>query len=1003
MKRTISIMITFIILVQLCMPILMQYEIQAETINNLNGTYTQTQTPENYTIKYEYNYIENIVTECKVTIQGIIMSVPDGWLAADISRSSIYKVFYENGSETVTTDYLESEVNIEVSEIGYVLANIIFNDTNLYNGIVANLGDYILEKDDTAKQMLVKNVSNITAIDFERMDITDLTGIEKFTGLKRLGLWNNKIEDITVLNNNTNIEELYLWDNLLENDDLQVLATMTNLKTLDIGLNNITDISSIYSSASIENIYARWNSIKDLTGIDQMSTLKLLDVQGNKIKKIPELNNIEDANLNIKDQLYTATIIDKGQGQVEISIPEVFTKALDANSRYYTEEGLNLENCELSEDKTKIMVNSEDVFETNAKAEIKSGVLEGTVFFVYGVGIRYYINITEQKLESIDLDVNSDGEVTLEDTVTMKEYIDGASYTEEEYENFMKEFEKFIHIDVDGNQEINNIDYNRFVKYINKETDILFTGMIDTNYDRAEDIIAQIHTYNPNINLNDEMYIFTENGEKEITFIDENGEEQILIASVNCIDRTALGYEINYSTQDLTNSDVIVTITADEEVEDIYENEEEGWVLLEDKITLQKTYVENGEEIVVLADEAGNYTEIEVKVENISKNAPESGKLIIKKQNESGEDYVENTWTNHDIYIAIDEANKPENTTMKYTINGQEYTGSQTLTQDGEYEVILTTQDLVGNSTNVTYHVKIDKTAPEVGNLYLKLESSIGEELQNNVITGKNVYVNLEDATDNLSGIAENYYILNSNTEDKLTGSEIYRNNGNYELKVVTIDKAGNRVEQDYSFTIDKSAPTLQVDYSTTEETQESVTVTITSDKEIKSVEDWELSEDKKVLVKTFTENTDQIIIVEDLLGNQTEVHIQINNIVKKQEIRDDIYEITEDNYVLGIEPGTLMQTCLENLGIYEEIEYDDIVKTGDSITIDGTTYILIVVGDITQDGYFDIQDLSNLCYHIAGTQILTGVYLLAADMNLNIDVDMIDLSTMCSKIAGLN
>lgn len=1201
MKRTISLIIILSMIFQICMPIILQYEVQAETT-----------------------------------------------------------------SEEVTDDE-----NTEIVEG----TNITFEDVNLYNAITEILAEKITEKNDELKQVTINNeqLATIEALNLENKGIENLSGIENFTNLKELVISNNNIEDIT----------------------------------------------AILSITTLEKLVAKYNKIKSLEGIELLANLSELDVMGNQIREIPELSYIEDDKLNVTWQSYTKTIISGEKGNVELELPEAFIQAQDENSRYYSEEDFELAYCELSEDGTKIIVDAESVFKTNAKIQITSGVLENSYLFVYGVGIAYYVDCTEATLYNVDLDVNSDGEVTLADADLMKKYIDNG-YVEEEMTE--EEFTKIAHIDVDNNGEINNIDYNRFVKYINKETEILFTRKTNVQTKTNEDIIAQIYTLNPNIETNDEMYIFTENGEKEITFLDEDGEQQILLAKVSCIDKTAPGYEISYSTTEATRNSVTVTIIADEELIDVYGDYEDengeiystGWVLSEDKITLTKEYTENDRETVSLIDEAWNITSVEINVNNIFTDAPESGELILKKQNSSGENYEENTWTNENVYIVINEESRPDNTTMTYEINGEGYyTGSTTLTEDGIYEIVLTTEDSVGNSTTRAYNVKIDKTKPEVGKLNLKSESSNGEELETGVITGKNVYVSFEEGTDELSGIAETYYLLNGE-ETKITESEIYRSEGTYQIKLISVDKAGNTSEEEYSFeinkqspelevqyenqddgtmkvtiictnnrplktldgwelsgdkleltkiynvdkteeitvtdllgntakvtievtgistidflvsvdystkeltnqnvtvtivsvtpmkkldgwtlqnqykqtkiytsntsetvtvestagktveanivitnidktapevtdvsystqeitngdvvvtitaneqlqpvngwtlstdkkvleksfsqntngnqaivikdlagnqntatynvsNIDKTAPTITVSYSTTEktnqevivritsneelqeldgwtlsdenktleksfnentseqtltvrdlagnsktvtfevsnidktaarvainystreETYDPVTVTLTANEELQGLQGWTISGDKKTLQKTFTENTTETITVKDLAGNSTDVTIAINNIKQKQEIKDDVYEITEDNYILGIEANTQMQTVLNNLGVTVDNPSTGIVKTGQQITVNEITYTLIVKGDITKDGQFDIQDLSNLCSHLANLKKLEGNALKAADINLDKSVDMIDLSTMCSKLANLN
>ena len=77
------------------------------------------------------------------------------------------------------------------------------------------------------------------------------------------------------------------------------------------------------------------------------------------------------------------------------------------------------------------------------------------------------------------------------------------------------------------------------------------------------------------------------------------------------------------------------------------------------------------------------------------------------------------------------------------------------------------------------------------------------------------------------------------------------------------------------------ASPKLGVIYSTTNPTNQDVTVTITANKEIQSITGWTLSRDKKTLTKTYSQNTEEEITVKDLVGNETKQKVTINNIVQ--------------------------------------------------------------------------------------------------------------------------
>ena len=110
----------------------------------------------------------------------------------------------------------------------------------------------------------------------------------------------------------------------------------------------------------------------------------------------------------------------------------------------------------------------------------------------------------------------------------------------------------------------------------------------------------------------------------------------------------------------------------------------------------------------------------------------------------------------------------------------------------------------------------------------------------------------------------------------------------NAEETVIIKDKAGNAIPAEISINnIDKKAPEVKVKYNTTNPTRENVRVTITANEEIREVEGWEMSENKKEITKEYTENVEETLNIKDEAGNITQVKISIKNILPKIQIGD--------------------------------------------------------------------------------------------------------------------
>ena len=99
----------------------------------------------------------------------------------------------------------------------------------------------------------------------------------------------------------------------------------------------------------------------------------------------------------------------------------------------------------------------------------------------------------------------------------------------------------------------------------------------------------------------------------KVTIKDLAGNESSIEIKVENIDKTAPTLEVAYSTTDQTTEAVQVTITANEEVQNV-----DGWTKSSDGKKLTKSYSSNVEETVTVKDIAGNNSTANIKIDNIS-------------------------------------------------------------------------------------------------------------------------------------------------------------------------------------------------------------------------------------------------------------------------------------------------------------------------------------------------------------------------------------------------
>ena len=140
-------------------------------------------------------------------------------------------------------------------------------------------------------------------------------------------------------------------------------------------------------------------------------------------------------------------------------------------------------------------------------------------------------------------------------------------------------------------------------------------------------------------------------------------------------------------------------------------------------------------------------------------------------------------------------------------------------------------------------------------------------------------------------------YLKSEVTENKpvdktLTESGLYKIVINSEIR----DQNSGQYDGElvYQIKINKESPTLEINYSETNPTNQNVTVTINSNKELKEIPNWQLSENKKTLTKEYTENVEELVNVQDKDGNTIATQIRISNIDKTAPTTQVTYSITE-------------------------------------------------------------------------------------------------------------
>ena len=399
---------------------------------------------------------------------------------------------------------------------------------------------------------------------------------------------------------------------------------------------------------------------------------------------------------------------------------------------------------------------------------------------------------------------------------------------------------------------------------------------------------------------------------------------------------------ITYSTTELTNQDVVATITFDKEN-----------VTVEGGNT--HTFTENGEYTFTYRDQAGNEGTAKAIVTWIDKVLPVA---TIS--------YNITSTTNQDVVATV--TFDKENVIV-------EGGNTHTFTENGEYT--FTYRDQAGNEgtakATVTWIDKVVKVA------------IISYDITS--LTNQNV-------TASISFNEENITITNNE------GNNTYVFTENGEFIFEYRDEAGNEGTAKATVTwIDKVAPVPTITYSTTELTNQDVVATITFDKENVTVEGGNTHTFTENGEYTFTYR-DQAGNEGTAKAAVTWIEKEQP---EEPTITSNIYTI-KDSYISRIEEETTVAefkqkveanmeiTIVDNKG--NKVEDDAIICTGMIVKIgEKLEYTAVVIGDINGDGKISITDIAKIKLHLIEKEELTGASYISADINANENVTITDLA----------
>jgi hypothetical protein len=859
------------------------------------------------------------------------------------------------------------------------------NETDQF--IVEENGSYQFTLVDRGGNEKIKTI-NIQNIDKTPVDITYTLSTNEMTN-EPVQIFLQGNESFEVITVPEGIQKVVTDDDTkyyaLESDDYTFILTddAGNLTTKVVSITNIDKVAPVLSLAYSETDWTYEDVVITLSADEEITVLNnnnsktktltqngefeffVIDRAGNESSMIASVNNI-DKDAPKASGVYTPNTMVNTDVILQIVSNEIVTlESLD-----------NLALVSGTTDEFVVEINGTYQFKLTDRAgnetiktiEIKNIDKESPV-------ITFALSTEDDTNQPVEIYLTGDEAFTVTvvpegiSTVT----VDG---TVKYYANISGEY-LFQVVDSYGNTGDNTLVIDN-IDLISPTLSITLSETTWTNENVVATLLADEEIVVLN-NNNSSEYTFVQNGEFTFYVEDRAGNTASLKATVAIIDKNKPTGTFEYTTTEMTNEDLKVTILGNEPLSQVTSSENLEIIESTGVDSLaSRTYkiTENGTYHFTLTDLALNSTEYEIYISNIDKVPPVMTYTLIydtpigtKEVNELGEitkgpvvtsgddslSYQDSLITNSDVLL---EFNGNESYTMveipdSVTIDSDGY---YVLSENGTYSFI--SQDVAGNMTETEIVIStISKSTPEVTITYSETDW-----------TKNDVIATVSSTTDDYIRVVNNYNSY----------SRTFTDNGEYTF--IIQDYAGNEVYATATVNnIDRSSPVLSATYDKTTYTNDNVTVTISAN------ETFTMLNNDGSNSYTFENNGEVKLVAQDLLGNRSEIVVGVDYIDKTAP--EIVFTGQETlNLVVGQSIDLLEDVTTEN---YEDSQLAINYTTNLNKSIPGTYTVYYTVTDLAGNTGFKAREIIVIGDELTMTfngQILEDLLYLGGDsFNINL------------------
>lgn len=576
-------------------------------------------------------------------------------------------------------------------------------------------------------------------------------------------------------------------------------------------------------------------------------------------------------------------------------------------------------------------------------------------------------------------------------------------------------------------------DTTKIEKPIVPTAEIEYSTTELTNKDVTATLVNESTDITVTNNNGSKTYTFTENGKFIFEFVDSKGTKGTAEAEVSCIDKVAPTATINYDVSELTDGNVVATLSEpSEEITITNNNGNETYV-----------FTSNGEFTFEFVDKAGNKGTAKAKVDWIMTEGQKYEELkeqIIKIIEDYKTKVTDEELNNKKInqeekkkvieaYSRLKNEDKTEYTSFIDRINtggkpvitlAQKVYSVKFGTEMNLYDFITIKDnedgDIESNTDNVKITTNLDVNTPGIYDVEYEVKDSDNnvtrETIQvivqdDDTPTAEIKYSTTESTTENVIATLVNestdITVINNN------GSKSYTFTSNGEFTFKFIDSKGNQGTatakvtwiQDKDITtpsFDLSIETLKAILNPGDELEVNVKVSNLKNFQkglIVLTGKFEYDKEKLEIIKISGENNWNLD-ENSFNDNNFKFITESDSYIVKEEI---IFKVTLKIKEKVETPSEIIFKLVDIVGSNGE---KDIFTNDSQLVVNVEEEKELIIGDINGDGKVTVTDIAKIKLHFIEKEFLTGKELMAADINKDGRITITDVALLKLIFLGL-